>query len=96
MAAVGSFVGPSNWFGLFVCTAILGGIAACILLFSRGRFRQTLWNVGYIVGEMTRFRAPYLTREELDVNSAKAITLPHAVTIALGTAAFLISSRYWG
>src|SRR5712692_9909112 len=41
MAAVGSIVGPGNWIILFVVTAILGGVAALVVLLFAGRIRKT-------------------------------------------------------
>jgi prepilin peptidase CpaA len=35
MGAVGSLVGPQNWFGIFIFTAILGGMMALILVVAR-------------------------------------------------------------
>jgi len=89
MAAVGAMVGPGPWFGIFLLTAMIGGVFALILLVVKGRLRQGLWNVGYIFTELSHFRAPYVTREELDVKSSKALRLPHGVTIAVGTLAYL-------
>ncbi|MEO8663100.1 MAG: A24 family peptidase [Bryobacteraceae bacterium] len=89
MAAVGSMVGPGAWFGIFLLTAMIGGVFALILLVLKGRLRQGLWNVGFIFTELSHFRAPYMTREELDVKSSKALRLPHGVTIAAGTLAYL-------
>ncbi len=89
MGAVGALVGPSNWFLIFVVTAIFGGIAAIVLALARGRLRRTLWNVGFAVSELSHFRAPYLAREDLDVKSKKALTLPHGVSIAVGVLVFL-------
>lgn len=90
MAAVGAVVGPSNWFLIFICTGILGGVVAIILLLSKGRVRKTFWNLGFIVHELIHFRPPYAGREELDVANPKAVSLPHGSTIALGSIAFLI------
>src|SRR5215471_7426935 len=47
MAAIGSLVGWEDWFGIFVITAIVGGIMALLLIALRGRTRHTLWNVGF-------------------------------------------------
>lgn len=94
MGAVGSLVGVGNWIPVFIFTALLGGLAALVLVTLRGRLRRTLWNVFYILGEFMRFRAPYMRREELDVKSEKAVTLPHGVAIAAGTLAFLAAQRF--
>jgi prepilin peptidase CpaA len=93
MGAVGSLVGSGNWFMIFVLTAILGGVAALALVIVKGRLRKTLWNVAYLIGELARFRAPYLRREELDVKSGSAVTLPHGVAIAGGTLIYLLMLR---
>jgi prepilin peptidase CpaA len=89
MAAVGSFVGPGNWFFIFMITAILGGVIALTVLLWRKRMRKTFDNVFFIVGEMMHFRAPYLSREELSVKSQKAFTLPHGAVIGLGCLVFV-------
>jgi prepilin peptidase CpaA len=95
MAAVGSLVGPGNWFCLFLITAVVGGIMALILAAVRGRVRTTLWNVGFILSEMKRGRPAYLGKEELDVKSPKALGLPHGVVIALGTVFFLAAAAHF-
>jgi prepilin peptidase CpaA len=95
MAAVGATVGAADWIGIFICTGIVGGIVALLLLAYRRRIRGTLWNVGFLAGELLKFRAPYVQREELDVKSPKAVTLPHGAVIAVGTIAFLIAAHIW-
>ena len=96
MAAIGAMVGVSNFLGIFLLNALIGGVLAIALVSVKGRLRQTLWNVGYMIGEITRWRAPYLTREQLDVNSPKALTLPRAVPICLGVVVFLALARVYG
>lgn len=95
MAAVGSIVGWENWFGIFVITALIGGIMSIILVLSRGRLQKTLFNVGFILSEMKSGRPAYLKNEELDVRSKKALGLPHGAVIAVGCVFFLaLSARY--
>jgi prepilin peptidase CpaA len=95
LAAVGAMVGLSDFLGIFLLTALIGGVLAIILMAAKGRIRQTLWNVGYMVGELMKWRAPHLTREQLDVGSSKALRLPGAVRICLGVVAFLVIARVW-
>ena len=92
MAAIGAMVGWQDWFGIFIVTAIIGGAAALALVLSRGRFRQTLFNVSFILSEMTSGRPAYVGKEELDVRSPKALGLPHGAVIAVGTILFLALS----
>jgi prepilin peptidase CpaA len=91
MAAIGAMVGWQNWFGIFLVTAILGGIAAMAFSLFRGRLKKTFWNVGFIVSEMSHGRPAYLKNEELDVRSKKSVGLPHGAVIAAGTFVFLVA-----
>jgi prepilin peptidase CpaA len=93
LAAIGAMVGISDFLGIFLLTALLGGVLAVVLMLLKGRVRQTLWNVGFLVGELMRWRSPHLTREQLDVGSAKAFRLPGAVRICLGVVSFLVMAR---
>jgi len=89
MAAIGAIVGWTGWIGIFILSNILGGITAVVLLLSRGRLWGTFRNVGYMLMELAHFRPPYMRREELDLKSPKAVTMPHGLAIALGSIAFL-------
>src|SRR5580658_7560429 len=94
MAAIGALVGVRDWFGIFLITAIIGGIAGLAMVAMRGRLKKTLWNVGFILSEMRQGRPAYVGREELDVRSPKSVGLPHGAMIALGTFVFLgLSAR---
>ena len=95
MAAVGSIVGWENWFGIFLVTAVIGGVMSLILVASRGRVKKTLFNVSFILSEMKSGRPAYLKNEELDVKSEKAMRLPHGATIAVGTLFFLAIAAHF-
>jgi prepilin peptidase CpaA len=95
LAAIGAMVGCSDFVGIFMLTALIGGVLAIVLMLLKGRVRQTLWNVGFMVGELMKWQAPHVTREQLDVGSSKALRLPGAVRICLGVVAFLVMARVW-
>ena len=95
MAAVGAVVGWENWFGIFLVTAIVGGVASVVLAIARGRLRKTLFNVGFILSELKSGRPAYLKREELDVKSDKSLGLPHGAVIAVGSIFFLALSAHY-
>jgi prepilin peptidase CpaA len=97
MAAIGSMAGWQNWIAIFLITAVLGGVAALLLVALRGRLRKTLWNVGFILSEMKSGRPAYAKNDELDVRSGKSVGLPHGAVIAAGTVTFLAigAYRYW-
>jgi len=96
MAAIGAIVGWENWFGIFIITALIGGIMSLILVISRGRLRKTLFNVAFILSEMKSGRPAFLKNEELDVRSRKALGLPHGAVIAVGCIFFLALSARLG
>lgn len=95
MAAIAASAGWKDWFGIFIVTAIFGGIAALALSISRRRLKKTLWNVGFVLSEMKRGRPAYLANEELDVRSSKGLRLPHGAVIAAATLAYLALGGYW-
>ncbi len=91
MAAVGAIVAnPWNWFGIFIVTALIGGVFALVLLLAKGRIQKTFWNVAFLLNELGHARAPYMSREELDVKSQKSVKLPHGLTIAVGCLVFIV------
>jgi prepilin peptidase CpaA len=89
MGAVGAFAGPVLWFHVFLATSVAAGILALWLSLAKGRFRQTLWNIGYLILELIHFRPPYYKHPELDVKSGHALKMPHGVAIAAGVTACL-------
>jgi prepilin peptidase CpaA len=95
MAAVGSIVGWPNWFGIFIITAIVGGVMALILVTVRKRVTSTFWNVGFIINEMKSGRPAYVGKEELDVHHPKALGLPHGAVIAVGTLFYLALAAHF-
>jgi hypothetical protein len=88
-------VGCSDFVGIFLLSAAIGGVLAIILVLMKGRVQQTMWNLGYMMSELMKWHAPHVTREQLDVGSAKALRLPGAVRICLGVVAFLVMARVW-
>lgn len=96
MGAVGALVGWENWFfGIFLVTAMVGGILAAVVAILRRRVKRTIWNMGFILGEMKSGRPAYVNREELDVKSSKSVGLPHGAVIAVGTIFFLALSAHF-
>jgi prepilin peptidase CpaA len=93
MAAVGAILAnPASWFILFIVTSLIGGLFALTLVLAKGRVRKTFWNVAYLLNELGHARAPFMSREELDVKSSKALRLPHGFTIAVGCVIFVAGS----
>jgi prepilin peptidase CpaA len=94
LAAVGSIVGPGNCFWVFLLTAILGGAIALVVIMIHKRTGHTFFNVGWIVRDLLRFKAPYKSSEELDVTTDKGLRVPHAAMMAVGAGAFILIAQY--
>ncbi|MDQ6707318.1 MAG: prepilin peptidase [Acidobacteriota bacterium] len=93
LAAVGAIAGPQGCFAIFLVSAVLGGFVAIVLLIFKKRLRKTLWNVGFILKDLSRFKTPFTANPELDVNNPESLRLPHGAVIALGVYLFLAISR---
>ncbi|MFL6351486.1 MAG: prepilin peptidase [Bryobacteraceae bacterium] len=93
MAAVGAIAGPWNWVGIFVATALLGGLVSIVFVALKRRLHQTCFNVGLIITELCHFRLPSKRNSQLDVRDPQAVGMPHGTLIAIGAVAFLIISR---
>lgn len=91
LAAVGAFLGLGDVFQGLAATAIAGGVmAAGLMAFRRGLFRQTLANLHTIFLTLGRrtftgWKAGEENRAVLTLQSPGAVTLPYALAIAAGT-----------
>ncbi len=92
MAAVGAIAGPWNWFGIFVATALLGGVVSLLFVALKRRLHETCWNVALIVHELYHLRLPSKSNARLDVRNPQALGMPHGTLIAIGAAVFLLVS----
>ncbi len=92
MAALGAIAGPADWLRITGLTWFAGAVFALALVAWRRRLLTTLWNVAFIAREWLSRRAPYLTREDLDVKSEKAVRLPHGISIAVGVLTAILLS----
>jgi prepilin peptidase CpaA len=81
--AVGCIAGLSHIAYILVLTAISGGIMAVMLALVRGRFQETLMNVGEIASHHRQ--AGLQPHPDLNIDNAKTLRLPYALAIASGT-----------
>jgi prepilin peptidase CpaA len=84
MAAVGTLVGPANWFVIFVATALVGGAAGGVFALFKKRFSETCCNTYFLAKDLLQFRLPYRTNPQLDFRNPSSLRLPHGLLIALG------------
>lgn len=93
MAAIGAIVGPHEWFGIFITTALVGGVVSLTAIIVKKRGHQTFLNLTVILSELLQFRRPAKTDARLDIRNPNALRMPHAINIAVGCLAFLYLSR---
>jgi prepilin peptidase CpaA len=94
LAAVGAITGPGNCFQVFLLTAVLGGLIALVVIMIHKRVGHTFFNVGWIVRDLLRFKAPYKSSPELDVTTDKGLRVPHGAMMAVGVGAFILIAQY--
>ncbi len=83
MAAIGAIIGADNWLGVFLTTAILGGVASICLVAARNRMQVTMANLSTIASELVHGRMPFHKDPSLDVHDGRALGLPHGTIIAI-------------
>ena len=89
MAAIGAIAGPHGWLAIFLVTALAGGLISLVVVLYKRRLVHTLLNLSALASELLQLRRPANADPELDVKSAAALRLPHAIPIALGSLLFL-------
>jgi prepilin peptidase CpaA len=90
MAAIGAVMGADNWLGVFLTTAILGGVASLCLVAARNRLHVTVMNLSTIASELVHGRMPFHKDPSLDVHDRRALGLPHGTIIAISVCIFLV------
>jgi len=80
--AVGCIAGLSHIAYILVLTALSGGVMAVILALVRGRFQETILNVGEIASHHRQ--AGLQPHPDLNLENAKTLRLPYALAIASG------------
>jgi prepilin peptidase CpaA len=94
MAAIGALTGPGHWMRIFFLTALLGGLAALVLIASRGSAGRALRNLGLIAKNIASGHPPYHNAPELDVTSGAGLSLPHGAVIALGAFLYIFTISF--
>jgi len=92
MAAAGAIVGWPGLVNLFAIQAVIGGVAAVVLLLWKGGLRSAAGNVLHILRSLVQLRAPYKDRQDLDVGSPGAVTLPQAPVMAAAAVIYLLAT----
>lgn len=90
MTALGVLVGFQGLLPIMTLSAILGGILAMALALARGKFKQTMANVGLLV--MHHRLAGLTPHPQLNVENRETLRLPYALPMFLGCLITLLST----
>jgi prepilin peptidase CpaA len=98
MAAIGVWLGPLLTLYSFALGAVIGGVAAVVMILSTGRLRMACVNIGVILAKVSTPQAIFS-----EVGSAKSFgttsqLLPYGVPLTAGTLLILAAKMFgwWG
>ncbi|MGN6388541.1 MAG: A24 family peptidase [Burkholderiaceae bacterium] len=92
-AMVGAFVGAPDVMYVIGWTFVIGGIAACMLTLARGTLGRMLANVKQLMGVAVFTVAGGIKPEFQLGGGISAGKLPYAISIAVGTIAFILARQ---
>jgi prepilin peptidase CpaA len=90
--ALGAFVGPRVLAVLLMGSVFVAGVMALGLVIYKRRFKQTLGNIGRLLGSMVTLHMP---APEVSLDNPQSLKVPYGVALALTTVVFSIL-RIWG
>lgn len=77
--ALGAFTGPGLLVDLLLISVFVAGVMALALVIYRGRFVQTVRNIGHILVSLVTFRLP---GERVSLDNPDALKVPYGVALA--------------
>jgi len=83
--ALGAILGPSDLISVLILQVILAGIIALVVIVRSGRFRQTIRNIGHILGSLLALRMP---GPAVSLDNPQASKIPFGVAMGLATVIF--------
>jgi prepilin peptidase CpaA len=90
--ALGAFVGWEGLVDLLMGSVFVAGIMALGLVIYKRRFKETMRNIGRLLGSMFTLRKP---GAEVSLDNPHSLKVPYGVALALTTLLFSIG-KMWG
>jgi prepilin peptidase CpaA len=95
--ALGAFVGWEGMVSLLMGSVFVAGIMALALVIYKGRFKETLRNIGRLLASMLTLRMP---GAEVSLDNPQSLKVPYGVALALTTFLFGVGkiweAKIWG
>jgi prepilin peptidase CpaA len=80
VGALGAFLGPGRLVDVLIVSMLVAGIMAAALIVYKGRVRQSLKNMGHMLGAFLRLRLP---GAEVSLDNPESAKIPFGVAVAL-------------
>ena len=90
--ALGAFVGWEALLSLLMASVLIAGIMALGLVIYKRRFKETMRNIGRLLGSMFMLRMP---GPEVSLDNPQSLKVPYGVALALTTLLFGVG-KMWG
>jgi prepilin peptidase CpaA len=90
--ALGAFVGWEVLANLLMGSVLVAGVMALVLVIYKQRFKQTMHNIGSLLGSMFMLRRP---GAEVSLDNPQSLKVPYGVALALTTLLFG-AGEIWG
>jgi prepilin peptidase CpaA len=90
--ALGAFAGPSILVDLLVVSVFVAGIMALGLVIYKRRLKETLRNIGRLLGSLLTFRMP---AAEVSLDNPQSLKIPYGVALAVTTLGYAVG-KLWG
>ena len=78
--AIGAFVGPGALLDLLMGSVFVAGLMALVLVIYKGRFLQTMRNIGHILVSLVTFRLP---GTQVSLDNPDSLKVPYGVALGL-------------
>jgi prepilin peptidase CpaA len=91
VGALGSYLGPNRLITVLFAALIVAGVMALILVIWKGRFRQTVRNMGRL---LAAFGSLHLPGEDLTLDDPKAAKVPFGVAVAIAVVLYTVG-EFW-
>lgn len=80
VSALGAFLGPGRLVDVLIVSMLVAGVMATVLIVYKGRVRQSLRNMGHMLGAFLRLRLP---GAEMSLDNPESAKIPFGVAVAV-------------
>jgi len=92
VGALGAFLGPQRLLAVLFVAVLAAGIMALALVIWKGRFRQTLRNIGRLLAALLSLHLP---GQELTLDNPQSTKVPFGVAVAVAVIVYT-AGQGWG